>query len=228
MKFRRMVLGALAVGALAVAGAAPASADSGAVPTVTKLTVAGNAGDYTYQLANGSSPDDVKVNLQATVTEYQGGDVQSGSVTFSRSDDGAVDGTAGGSGKWKANNQQLRECETTFTATYNGVDGRFQPSTSQSVTVTLVGGTCGTPVDVPEYENCDQVRAAGYTGGIAKATDPELYAANEHLDADNDGVACEADVPDGKDTDKGTDTTTDSASQVVYVVTAGTSPSFTG
>lgn len=53
------------------------------------------------------------------------------------------------------------------------------------------GGDTTKPVDgVVRYANCTEARAAGVTP-IVKKKNPDLYAANTHLDRDKDGVACQ-------------------------------------
>lgn len=43
---------------------------------------------------------------------------------------------------------------------------------------------------VVRYANCTEARAAGVTP-IRRSSNPDLYAANAHMDRDKDGVACE-------------------------------------
>jgi hypothetical protein len=196
MMVRKKILGVVAGAALMLSGGAAFASSANATGAVGTYTTLSTDQPATVHLDDYDSPGDATLTAQVKASdgEFAGAPVTNGSVQFSHN--GTSVGTVA---------LDVAELpgvpmvcgENTFTAHYTGVTNEYLPSTSQSVTVTLVGGTCGTPVNTPEYENCDAVRAAGYAEGIAEATDPELYAANEHLDADNDGVACEVDVPDG-------------------------------
>lgn len=72
---------------------------------------------------------------------------------------------------------------------------------SSSPTATATPAPTPTPSPTPsatatkpalvKYKNCTEAKAAGVTP-ILKATNPDLYALNTHLDGDKDGDACES------------------------------------
>ena len=51
-------------------------------------------------------------------------------------------------------------------------------------------GSSSSSTSAVRYANCTAARAAGVTP-IRRATNPALYAANRHMDRDDDGIACE-------------------------------------
>ena len=64
------------------------------------------------------------------------------------------------------------------------------PPASGGGSTTAGSATGSTSTALVSYPNCDAARAAG-AAPIRKAATPELYALNDSLDRDKDGVACE-------------------------------------
>lgn len=61
----------------------------------------------------------------------------------------------------------------------------FRPPTPSSST-----SSSSSSSSITRYANCTEARAAGVTP-IRRASDPDLYAVNSHMDRDKDGIACE-------------------------------------
>jgi hypothetical protein len=152
----------LAVASIAAAGLASATQASAAdkVPTSTVLAVDGNTSDVALALKDVPSAqypqDHAKVALSAKATwvsETGVKDVPGGDFTYYQN----------GENIGSPESVKLKACVTTFKAVYSGVgkanaeptrlsqnrDREFAGSTSQTVTVTLVGGHCTAPTPTP-------------------------------------------------------------------------------
>jgi len=82
--------------------------------------------------------------------------------------------------------------DTAYTFSISAVNaaGEGPPVAISATTATQSPAPAPPAAPIRRYSSCADARAAGVTP-IRRDTNPELYAANRHLDRDGDGIACE-------------------------------------